>query len=479
MSATDVSPNTDIRTEASLISRMERLPLNRKLYGIIGILTWCYVLEAFDLGLIGQVVAVLKKLWNLDPSQVGILGSCSTFGVIIGTACAGRLADKYGRKRVLLWGTFIFTFFTLLGALFANYYWIVCTRFIAGLGSGAVFPQPYLMISEIAPPKYRGRLFGICNGLLGIAYLLPTFTGAWALNALSLEYAWRLPFILGGLPFLTLFWVNKHLPESPRWLILHGQSEKAEEFVRQLEKSSGVESDTNYCDPAILASLEQSRSGGRAARKISWSMLFKPPYLSRTLVSYALYSVTLITWYVVMVYMPVIIADYGVVLSSAVALSSIFFVSSAVGSMSIGPVADKLGRKPATTIFIGIAIISFFALPSAHNTILLLLLGCFAVCFGNGTNAIFKVYIAEQYPTDLRGMGVGAGEAVARFIGGVLATYLLAFILNAGGISSLFYFLGIANICTVSAMWIWGRETAGVSVETASAETAAKEGEAE
>ena len=231
--------------------------------------------------------------------------------------------------------------------------------------------------------------------------------------------------------------------------------------------------------PAILASLEKSRSGGRAARKISWSMLFKPPYLSRTLVSYALYSVTLITWYVVMVYMPVIIADYGVVLSSAVALSSIFFVSSAVGSMSIGPVADKLGRKPATTIFIGIAIISFFALPSAHNTILLLLLGCFAVCFGNGTNAIFKVYIAEQYPTDLRGMGVGAGEAVARFIGGVLATYLLAFILNAGGISSLFYFLGIVNICTVSAMWIWGRETAGVSVETASAETAAKEGEAE
>lgn len=468
-----------VRKTANLISRMERLPLNKALYGIIAILTWCYILEAFDLGLIGQVVAVLKKLWNLDPSQVGLLGSCSTIGVIIGTACAGRLADKYGRKKVLVWGTFIFSFFSLLGGLIANYYWVVLCRFIAGLGSGAVFPQPYLMISEIAPPKYRGRLFGICNAILGLAYLLPTFTGAWALEALPMDTAWRLPFILGGLPFITLYWVNKHLPESPRWLMLHGRQREAELLVEKLEKSSGAGSDPDYVDPAIMASIERSEKSRRTGRKISWLTLFKPPYLSRTLVSYALYSVTLITWYVVMVYMPVIIADYGVVLSSAVALSSIFFVSSAIGSASIGPVADKLGRRPATTIFIGIAIISFFALPNVHNTILLMILGCFAVCFGNGTNAIFKVYIAEQYPTDLRGMGVGAGEAVARFIGGVLATYLLAFIINAGGISGLFYFLAAANICTVAGMWIWGRETAGVSVETSSAENAALESEAE
>lgn len=469
----------NLKAEANLISRMERLPLNKALYGIIGILTWCYILEAFDLGLIGQVVAVLKKLWNLDPSQLGLLGSCSTVGVIIGTLCAGRLADKYGRKSVLLWGTFTFTLFSLLGGLVANYYWIVASRFIAGLGSGAVFPQPYLMISEMAPPKYRGRLFGVCNAILGLAYLLPTFTGAWAIEALPLETAWRLPFIIGGLPVLTLYWVYRYLPESPRWLMLHGRMDKAEALVERLEKSSGVAPDKDYVDPQILATLEQSESKPKVASKVSWLTLFKPPYLSRTIVTYALYAVTLITWYTVMVYMPVIIADYGVVLSSAVALSSIFFVSSAIGSASIGVVADKLGRRVATTIFIGIAIISFFALPSAHNTFLLIILGCSAVCFGNGTNAIFKVYIAEQYPTNLRGMGVGAGEAVARFTGGVLATYILAFILNAGGISSLFYFLGVANICTVTAMWIWGRETAGVSVETASAEVAAEEAEAD
>ena len=90
--------------------------------------------------MIGQVVAVLKKIWDLDASTLGLLGSCSTAGVVIGTASAGFLTDRFGRKRILLWGVFIFTFFTLIGSLYENLAWIVTMRFIGGLGAGAVFP---------------------------------------------------------------------------------------------------------------------------------------------------------------------------------------------------------------------------------------------------------------------------------------------------------------------------------------------------
>ena len=81
------------RIQENLISRMERMPLNKALLTLVGLLSWCWVMEAFDLGMIGQVVAVLKKIWDLDASTLGLLGSCSTAGVVIGTASAVFVFD--------------------------------------------------------------------------------------------------------------------------------------------------------------------------------------------------------------------------------------------------------------------------------------------------------------------------------------------------------------------------------------------------
>lgn len=125
-----------------------------------------------------------------------MLGASSTAGVVIGTASAGYFTNKYGRRRVILLGMFIFTFFTLTGAVYENLMWIVAMRFLSGLGAGVVFPQPYLMISEIAPSKYRGVLIGICNAVLTFAFMLPTACGSWAINNYPLDFAWRIPFIV-------------------------------------------------------------------------------------------------------------------------------------------------------------------------------------------------------------------------------------------------------------------------------------------
>ena len=84
---------SNLQQEANLISRMERMPLNKALLTLVGLLSWCWVMEAFDLGMIGQVVAVLKKIWDLDASTLGLLGSCSTAGVVIGTASAVFVFD--------------------------------------------------------------------------------------------------------------------------------------------------------------------------------------------------------------------------------------------------------------------------------------------------------------------------------------------------------------------------------------------------
>ena len=461
---TQVQQDT-IHKEANLISRLDRMPMNKSVMLLVGLLSWCWVMEAFDIGMIGQVVLVLKNLWHMDAGTIGILGSCSTAGVVIGTACAGFLTDRFGRKKILLWGVFIFTFFTLVGSAIADLWWIVSMRFIAGLGAGAVFPLPYLMISEIAPARHRGILVCICNAVLTAAYVLPTLCGSWAIRNFPLETAWRVPFIVGGIPIITIWFFHKYLPESPRWLMKRGRHEEVRRLVERLEKSAGVEHDDNFVDPQVLRNLQRTETDRSVSRAANWRMLFQPPYLSRSLVSWSMFSAGLITWYVVMVYVPTILTTYGFELSNSVILAGAMTVLGGVGSVVMGPLADKYGRKLVWSLYVIITIISLFLLTSTESITALLCIGALVAFFGTGIMPICKVYVAEQYPTELRGVGTGFGEAVSRIVGGVLATYYLAFFLAMGGVKAVFIFMAVAFGIAIIALWLWGQETAGRSVE--------------
>ena len=184
-----------IQQEANCLSRFDRLPVKNEMLKIIAVLAAVSVVEAFDLGLIGQTVLILKQIWNLGPAETGLLATCSTIGVVIGTFACGFLSDRFGRKRVLFWAVFIFTIFTFAGPLFDNLYWVVALRFLSGLGSGAVFPIPYLYISELVGAKHRGVTFAYCNSILVLSYVLPSSFGAWAMANFPLEIAWKLPFL--------------------------------------------------------------------------------------------------------------------------------------------------------------------------------------------------------------------------------------------------------------------------------------------
>lgn len=170
-----------IHREANCLSRFDRLPVKSEMLKIIAVLAAVSVVEAFDLGLIGQTVLVLKQIWNLGPAETGLLATCSTIGVVLGTFSCGFLSDRYGRKRVLFWAVFIFTVFTFMGPLMENFYWVVAMRFLSGLGSGAVFPIPYLYISELVGPSSAASLLptAIPSSCSPTCCRLPSAPGPW------------------------------------------------------------------------------------------------------------------------------------------------------------------------------------------------------------------------------------------------------------------------------------------------------------
>lgn len=450
-----------LQTEDNLLARLDRLPVTRTIALTVILLVFAWIVESFDIGIIGTVTAILRRLWTLSPSQVGLLGTSSTVGVVIGLAVAGRLADIFGRRKVVIAGVAFFSFFTLFGALVPRLDWVVTMRFIAGLGEGAVFPIPYLMIAEIINPKRRGAAAGVMGALLIASYVLPSFVGAWAVEAFSPVWAWRVMFFLGGLPLVYLLALVFFLPESPRWLLKQGRCDEVRTMVERLEDEARVPHDMELQRSSPIG-IEPTE-----ATHYAWTAIFQRPFLTRSLVSWGVYAGALLMFYAPLVYGPTILVEKGLRLGSALVFTGALMTTAGFGSLLQGFVADRFGRKTIILTYSLLAATGYVVL-SFLNAPPVVIGGTFLIAFfGLGIFPMLKLYIAEQYPTGLRGTGTGLGEATARTLGGVLAPFYIPFILKAGGVSAVFLFVAVLAVVFLAPMMLFGRETARLSVEEA------------
>lgn len=454
-----------LQRRINCLSRFDKLPFRGSVITSIVLLALVSILEAFDIGIIGQSVLVLKNLWNLTPAQTGMLGTSSTCGVIIGTFCCGFLADRFGRKTVLQLAVLDFTFFTLITPAVESFYWIVAMRFLAGLGSGAVFPIPYLFISEVIGAKSRGVVFAYCNSILQGSYILPATIGAWAVDNFDPATAWKIPYLVGGLPIIMVWVIHKFLPESPRWLIMNGRTDEAMQLIERYEKSAGVAPDPDYVDAEVARAL----SSPAQSRPSSWSMIFRPPYLIRTIVSYSMFSAALVFTYVTMVYSPILFQNKGFPQSVSVLCSGAMMFIGVFSGIVCGHFIERYGRKRMYIIFASLAAIFGLMVTFFDNRYLFLCVALvFAFC-GCALFSICKLYIAEQYPTSLRGKGAGCGEAVSRIFGGVISACFLSFFLDSDSSNIVFWYMAITYGIAVLLLALFGRETMGRSVDATGA----------
>jgi putative MFS transporter len=209
---------------------------------------------------------------------------------------------------------------------------------------------------------------------------------------------------------------------------------------------------------------------------MSWASVFRTPYLSRSLISWGIYTGALLYFYVPLVYGPTMFAQSGFTFGSAAFFTGAMMLIAGFGGVLQGYLADRFGRKPIVFIYSLLAAIGFALLGSITDINGMLAAGFLAAFFGIGIFPILKLYIAEQYPTQLRGAGTGIGEGISRFFGGVLATYYCSFILSNLGVSALFWFVAGVGMIFVIPLMKWGRETARLSVEEAGGDSTPQQG---
>ena len=241
-------PNRDRPPEGAIRSlipaRLDRLGWSRFHTRLVMALGVAWVLDGLEITIASNAEGLIsqKQALNLSSSEVAFaVGTVYLLGEVVGALFFGRMSDKFGRRNLFMITLGVYLFGGVLTALTFGHspgwaYWVWASRFIAGMGIGGEYAAINSAIDELIPAKYRGRVDIAVNGTYWGGALIATVLTILVVNHLPASYSWRVAFLFGPVLGFVILFVRKNLPESPRWLLMHGREEEAESAVDEIEQ---------------------------------------------------------------------------------------------------------------------------------------------------------------------------------------------------------------------------------------------------
>ena len=256
MSATATHQSKEIST--LIPARLERLPWGRFHVLVIAALGITWILDGLEVTLAGSVAPALKDspALHFSDSEVGLAGSAYLMGAVVGALFFGWLTDRLGRKMLFFITIVVYLIATALTGLAWNGFSFFAFRFFTGCGIGGEYSAINSTIQELVPARYRGQLDLTINGSFWVGAALGAVVAVVLLNPalIPAEWGWRLAFLTGAILGLVVFFMRMWVPESPRWLAIHGREKEGEDVVEGIEKrfeDEGVKLDQVPADKAI------------------------------------------------------------------------------------------------------------------------------------------------------------------------------------------------------------------------------------
>jgi putative MFS transporter len=461
--------DTTIRTRVAIPARIDRLPVSREIWGIMLLAGVAWLVESYDVGVIGSVLPSLQSEFHLGTFSVGLLAIASTLGIVISVIPAGWMADTIGRKKILIIGTAWYSVFSLLYGFAPTPTALVLLRFASGLGMGAIFPIPYAMAAELTPRHFRGAMTAVLDSFLSVGYFAAPLVAFALIPRLPQDIGWRTLFYIGTFPLVYVPVLLKWMPESPRWLEINGRTREADAIVSRLEHDIERRTGEQLPPPQFEAKSDTVNLDGGANRSASqrsrYNQIFHRPFLKRTVMMWIAFSSILFIFYAIQTYTPTVLIQKGYGNATAFLLTTIIVIASIPGKYAAAFAVERFGRKATLTWFTGTAVVAAVLFGLSYNPVLSLSCGIVLAFFGIGVDPVIKIYGAEQYPTRIRETGIGLFEGVGRFFGGALAPFIMAFILARGGVSVSYFFVALLALVGISAVALLGTETKGRTID--------------
>jgi MFS transporter, AAHS family, 4-hydroxybenzoate transporter len=410
----------------------------------IGLLLTCaavLVLDGFDTTAIGFVAPSLAKEWGLTKGALGPVFSAGLFGLMIGALVFGPLADRIGRRKIIVFSTLAFGIGALATAFVQDVNTLLAIRFLTGLGLGGAMPNTIAMTSEFSPRRRRATMVMImfCGFSAGAAL------GGLLAAALIPHFGWRSVFVVGGVaPLLLVPILALRLPESVRFLALTG---RANARVAEL---LGLIAPKAALAPATRFVVNEPELAG-----IPVLHLFKDGRTLVTLLLWVVFFMSLLDLYFLTNWLPTVLNDLGASVSEAAVIGSMLQVGGVVGALALGSIIDRFSFRALALVYF-IAIFAVGAIGQLGHSAVLVAIAIFVAgfCMVGGQIAA-NALAATFYPTSIRATGVGWALGIGRvgsIIGPLVGGMLLTMKWSAGAV---FLTAAMAALCAaLAAFWL-------------------------
>lgn len=452
-----VSSGTAVGGDRQITARIERLPLSPWHLKIGVVIGSGWFFDAFDALAIAYVLPVLIGMWKLAPNQIGLLIAIPYIGQIIGSIFFGWLAERIGRVPVTMYTLLLFSVMSFVCAFAETYDQMVLFRFVQGLGLGGEIPIMATYISEMASAERRGRFALTYQVLFIIGLVSVAQIGVWVVP----HWGWQAMFYIGAVPALLVLPFRRMLPESPRWLANRGRYEDADRVLSAIE----AEISQNGAKPLPPVPTNVPPVPPASTRI---SDLFRGVYLRRTIAVWIIWFCVFFITYGLVVWVPSLYRTvYSVPVPDALHYGFITSLAGLVGGVLCIFLIDRIGRKPIMAVSQLISAVPLFVLSTQPQMGVADVVALVAISFGfnNMNSLLLSMYTAELYPTELRALGCGIGNAWLRFAS-VIGPFMVGMLLPA--ISGVFVMFGAVAVIGGLTAWFMAVETRGKALEVLS-----------
>lgn len=412
-------------------------PFQKRLLGIFG-LVWAA--DAMQVLAVGFTAASIAATFGLTVPQALQTGTLFFLGMLIGAYAFGKLADRYGRRRVLLVTVACDAIFGLLSVFSPNFMILLALRFLTGVAVGGTLPVDYAMMAEFLPAKNRGRWLVLLEGFWAVGTVIVAVT-AWVVSSLGLVDGWRWIFAITALPALIGIWLRLWVPESPMYLVKTGKAAEAKTVLNQILETNG-KAPLGAAETVFLPATEVSQS------------LLSPSLRRRTLLILSVWFLVSVSYYGVFTWMPARLAGEGFGFVRGYGFLVLVALAQIPGYALAAYGVEKWGRRPT---LIGFLLLSaagcvLFTLASGSAALIAasILLMSFALL---GTWGALYAFTPELFPTALRGTGMGSAGAMAR-LGGLLAPSAVALLVAQSFTAAIGLFAALLIVGAVAAVFI-------------------------
>ncbi len=439
-------------------ARLDRLPWARFHWIVIVGLGTAWILDGLEVNVVGSISSRISEAGagtGLTPADVsGWAASLYIAGACLGAIIFGQLTDRFGRKRLFMLTLSIYLLGTVLTALSFSPAWFFACRFLTGMGIGGEYSAINSAIDELIPAKHRGRVDVSINGSYWLGGIGGSLLALLMLNTgiFPVDLGWRLSFVLGAIIGLAVLLVRRNVPESPRWLFIHGREREAdkvtEDIERQVRESTGEELPEPEGEPLTV----------HQRKTIPLPLIFRSVvtmYPRRTILGLSLFIGQAFLY-------NSILFGFGNLLSLYFHTPSgntpyyiaVFAAGNFAGALLLSPLFDTLGRRPmisGTYLISGVLLIGTGLLFKAHslNDVTFTACCCAVFFFASAGASAAYLTVSEVFPLETRALCIAVFYAVGTGIGGVIGPQVFSRLINTGSYQQVFYALSLGAVMMI------------------------------